>query len=194
MFVWYSVVYWDSLGNKPLSKMGFICTSTAWCFLLHCSLMDLTLANNTECDLWSNSTWTWDLLSITAVRQATLHYTPLFISVCWAAMHHQKKYAAKSSLTHAKHQVTLQSLKRFSPSLSEPFLLFLALLKGLLIYISGFHILLCYYSFLSVKDVPGYMIQIQKLHEPEITYCSVGLSFVFHCSQIASCLQSLSSL
>lgn len=55
-----------------------------------------------ECDLWSNSTWTWDLLSITAVRQATLHYTPLFITVCQAAMHHQKKYALKSSLTHAK--------------------------------------------------------------------------------------------
>lgn len=39
MFV-HSVVYWDTLGDKPFSKMR------AYCSLLHCSLMDLTLANS----------------------------------------------------------------------------------------------------------------------------------------------------
>ncbi len=140
--------------------MGFIRTSPVRCSLLHCSLMDLTLANSLSViyDQTAPEPGIYYPLLL-SIRQ---HYITLHCSSQFAEQHYtaRGKYAVKSGLTHAEHQVALQFLKRFF-FISPPTFpsLFLAVLKGLLIYISGFHILLCHYSLLFLKDVSDYMLQ-----------------------------------
>ncbi len=129
--------------------MGFIRTPPGQCSVLHRSLMDLTLANSLSViyDQTAPEPGIYYPLLL-SVRQ---HYITLHCSSQFAEQHctSRSKYAVKSSFTHAKHQVASQCLKRFFSYLHPSFLLFLVLLKGLLIYISGFHISLCHYSFLS---------------------------------------------
>lgn len=64
---------------------------------------ELDFRQQSECDLWSNSTQTWDLLPITSIRQARSQESPPFISLCKAVKQHQKDYAVESIVTHVNH-------------------------------------------------------------------------------------------
>lgn len=98
-FVWFS-----SLGDKAFSKVEFIHTFSCSVLLVSLQTDWFDFGKQSECDLWPNSTWTEDLLSITAVCQATLQYTPMFNSVYQALRYHSEDiYSDKWHLTHAKY-------------------------------------------------------------------------------------------
>lgn len=107
--------------TKHWAKWNLLHTSPAQCSLLHCSLMDLTLANSLSViyDQTAPEPGIYYPLLL-SVRQ---HYITLHCSSQFAEQQctTRKKYAVKSSLTYAKHQVPLLFQNLFAANVFSHF-------------------------------------------------------------------------